>query len=510
MRKRQAFTLVELLVSIALGTLLIGIVTFVWMQSNRIFSGTVNNLEAYQRLRALLDLIERDLANTNRASNMEFYVDEDPTKNGRRDPTEQLLTHSPAGSGAVAAGGPGDSIRVPVDPIDPLFGKTEFCEDDNASNIGFSNVPYFYAPTMFSPPPYAIPDSGYLESRSYWRDEIYVRTFASAGGSSVPAMVHYRLVKQADGRSSLRRRVWWTDPTGAVVAPAVGVQATDRTSMLASGICDLKFGFFFRPSTASGGSSTEAVWYHVGCPVSDDAGKLLLADEDRGIRTATATGGISSQHEGLVQFGGANAVSFLYEGHCRLEKSDSGPPLLRTINAVDAPEPSAANMALYTNFDFPGVRPGDKIYLYDAQDDDDESIDPDGGGGAATAREANAPAQEIFRFPDREYTVDAIISQTDPTNSNNYFVGIKLREPINLSQLGRYWLNGAGVGEPTFDVTTGNMGAKGGPPRTIRAAFNLSYRVPFLPPAFLVRISIDDRYNKRVHQLERVVRLLQH
>ena len=178
------------------------------------------------------------------------------------------------------------------------------------------------------------------------------------------------------------------------------------------------------------------------------------------------------------------------------------------MTTVDDPAPSGSNMGLYTNFDFPGVRPGDKIYLYDARDDDDESIDPD-AGGPAPAKAANSPAQGIFRFPDREYTVDAIISQSDPGDPNKYYVGIKLREPINFSQLGRYWLNGAGVGEATFPVTTGNMGAKGGPPRTIRAAFNMSYRVAFLPPAFLVRISIDDRYNRRVHQMERVVRLLQ-
>jgi prepilin-type N-terminal cleavage/methylation domain-containing protein len=511
-KQRQAFTLIELLVSIALGTLLIGIVTFVWMQSNRIFSSTVNNLEAYQRLRAVLDLIERDLANTNRAVNMEFYVDNNPA-NGRRDDAEQLLSHSPPGSGPLAAGSPANSIRVPVDPIDPLVvaNKPEFCEDDNPQNVGFSSLPYFYAPTIFSPPPYEIPEGdGYLEDRSYWRDEVYVRTFATTpGGGSVPAMVHYRLVPQADGRSSLRRRVWWTDPTGAVVRPAPGVNATDRTAMMASGICDLKFGFFFRPSTAAGGSSTEGIWYHVGCPVSNDAGKLRNSDEERGIRTATAVGGISEQHENLAQFGGANAVSFFYEGHARMEYTDGGTPLLRTITSVDDPAPSAANMGLYTNFDFPGVRPGDKIYLYDARDDDDLSIDPD-ASGPAQAKPANTPAQNIFRFPDREYTVDAIVSQSDATDPNKYYIGVKLREPVNFSQLGRYWLNGAGTGEATFDVTTGNMGSKGGPPRTIRAAFNLSYRVAFLPPAFLVRISIDDRYNRRVHQMERVVRLLQH
>src|SRR5436853_425898 len=125
MRRRNGFTLVELLVAIALGTILIGVVTFVWMQSTRIFSSTVN----------------------------------------------------------------------------------------------------------------------YLETRQYWRDEVYVRTYISARGTSVPAMVHYRLVPEADGRSAIRRRVWYTDAAGGIVNPATNaLQATDQFALLATGLCDLKFG----------------------------------------------------------------------------------------------------------------------------------------------------------------------------------------------------------------------------------------------------------------------------
>lgn len=514
MRKRQGFTLVELLVAIALGTILIGVVTFVWMQSTRIFSSTVNNLESYQRLRTVLDLIERDLANTARTINMEFFKDDNP-ENGNRDASESLLRHSARGSGPTAAGSPSTSIRVPYDDLDPLKGQTEFCELDNSANNGFSNHPYFFAPTLFSPPPYQITGDGYLEERLYWRDEVYVRTFVTQGNGSLPALVHYRLVQGADGRSALRRRVWTTDPTGAVVQtmPGTAELGTDRTSVLATGICDLKFGFYYKQSSASGGSSIEGHWYHVGCPVSSDGGALVRSDEERGYLDARGQVAISEQHVKTADpphLGGANAISFFYKGFARIENSDLGAPVLRTIDKLDAAPPSASTLSAYTNFDFPGVRPGDKIYLFNARDDDTSAIDPD-AAGPATAIEANYPPDGIHRFPDQIYTVDEIIAIKDRrgTVADNYYVGLKLREPVNFFQLGRRWLNGSGVSEPTFTVTESNAGDDAGPPRTIRGAFNVEYRVAFLPPAFSVRVSIDDRYNKRVHQIERVVRVLQ-
>lgn len=530
--RRRGFTLVELLVAIALGTILIGVVVFVWMQSTKIFSSTVNNLESYQRLRTVLDLIERDLANTNRTIDMELYLD--ANANGHFDAlTENLLKHVEPGVGPVAAASPGASFRQPMHPNDPLFlaNKPEFNEDDDPKNAGFSNTPFFFAPVLFSPPPYAITGDGYLEARRYWRDEVYVRTYASARGTSVPALVHYRLVQGADGRSTIRRRMWFTDESGGVVSPTTAVpsQATDQVSLLASGLCDLKFGFFFKESASSGGSSTEGVWYHVGCPTSGDSGKLLEQDEQRGFRTATApSGAISTQHADRKQFlkpptgGGANAVSFVYEGVGRIENTDGFPPLFRTINELDDPAAtSVPDLAAYSNFDFPGVRPGDKIYLYDAQDDDDSAVDPDGSGDA-DARKANYldpadPTKSILRFPDQVYTVDDIFSQRDPNQAanatpKNFFISMKMREPINFYQLGRRWLLGPspGVGEPVYTVPDASMGTKAGPSRTIRGSFNVRYRVAFLPPAFLVRLSIDDRYNKQVHQIERVIRILQH
>ncbi|MBX3465931.1 MAG: prepilin-type N-terminal cleavage/methylation domain-containing protein [Planctomycetes bacterium] len=483
MQRRRGFTLIELLVAVALGTILIGVITFVWVQSTRIFSSTVNNLEGYQRLRSVLDLIERDLANTSRTVNMEFF--QDANGNGYWDTGEALLASGPVNTPALPAGSPAGSFRRPADPTDPIFGETEFCEADRGGNVGFSNWPYFSAPLIFSPPTYEITNDAYLEGRRYWRDEIYVGSSVGVRGSSVPGLVHYRLVQGADGRSTLRRRVWFLNGQGGIVHPNQGVEATDQVSLMAAGICDLKFGFFFTRDADTAGS-----WYHVGDtnPASDP---LLRSDEERGIRSAVhPTGGISSLHANRTQFGGINgpnAVMFMYEGAARIENADETGVVLRTIDPV-----TAAAGTGYTNFDFPGVRPGDKIYLFEAQDDDGSYVTPPGFGDGRMANNGT-----VNRFPDRTFTVDAL-----PRPDG--FLHIKLREQINFFQLGRRWLIGSsGVGEPVQTVSVG------GPSRTVRGSFNVRYRVAFLPPAFLVRLSIDDKFNKKVHQIERVVRLLQ-
>lgn len=515
-RGSRAFTLVELLVAIALGTILIGVVTFVWMQSNRIFSSTVNNLEAYQRLRTVLDIIERDLANTNRSIDMEFFQDQNA--NGHRDPGEQLLRAGGPNAGPAPAPSPG--YRAPTDPIDPVNGKPEFFEGGNdgswvggSANASFSSFDYFYGPVLFSPPPYQIEGEGYLESRYYWRDEAYVRTFVVAEGATQPAMVHYRLVPQADGRCALRRRIWYTDSSGGIVSPVSDPsRATDRFSLLATGLCDLKFGFFFKESAT--GASPEGVWYHVGDPVQPDGGLLRRADEERGFRAARGGASqISSQHGS--QFGQGNAVGFWYQGAARIEDTAGYPPLLRTISSVsddfvvtgvsnNVGRPGGQSMEKYTNFDFPGVRPGDKIYLFNAQEDDASFFTPPRGPGDAAGTV----------FPDQTFTVDEIFS-----DSSQVFIAVKLKEAINFYQLRRRWLgtnevgdgsNPTTISEAACEIDSSNWGTRGGPARTIRGSFNVEYRLSFLPPAFLVRLSIDDRYNKQVRQLERVIRLLQH
>ena len=103
-----------LLVAVALNVILIGVMTFVWIQSNKIFSTQLNRIETYQRVRVIMDTMERDLANTQLTTDMEFFTDND--QDGFYSPTDTLM---PASKGGLA-------FRAPNDEIDPLLGRQEF------------------------------------------------------------------------------------------------------------------------------------------------------------------------------------------------------------------------------------------------------------------------------------------------------------------------------------------------------------------------------------------------
>lgn len=579
-RTRRGLTLVELLVAVALGVILVGVISFVWMQSNRIFTSTVNRLETYQRLRVLLDTVERDLANTARTTEMEWYDDVDD--NGFWTTNDRLYTHGGTAGNPNTAVAP--AFRAPADTADPLSGAPEF----GANQVAFNNFVYFFAPFVLSPDPYTIDVEDYLTERQYWRDEVMVRTFALADGVNRPALVHYRLVQPAPGqRSVLRRRMWYLNDQGLMVAPPGTATSpmTDRFSLLAEDVCDFKVAFFFKESAGSqtGSSQANGYWYDVGhdyggAPQSDTGAagptpgdphdELLRADRDQGyIKAMTQTNGtttvkglpLSSQHHNFTQWSDPNnpdsqaamanynAVAFFYHGVARIEL-DQGRAMLRTISQLASPqpptnapgtwpaadfgwggtkEPTAGRTYLgydttpndtYTNFDFPGVRPGDKIFLYDATDDDgswlDTVLDRDVNGNTILD-DPSPPGTAGMHFRNKEYTVEVITSD----GTQNY-IALRLVEPINFYRLRRHWL----AVEPTYDITVSPaysptntsyavsqaIGNRHGPDRNVQGSFNVRYRVGFLPAAFRVRLSIDDKFNRKVLPMERVIRLIQH
>jgi hypothetical protein len=281
-------TMVELLVAMALGTILIGVVAFVWLQAQRIFSTSINRLETYQRLRTILDVMERDLANTTRSVDMEFFVDSDPDgPGGPKEPNG----HYEVGDDQIMQVD-GKDFRQPRDPQDPLLiaGEEEF------GIAGFPPVPtvppgasegYLFGGVVLSPPPYMI-GAGYTDNRAYWRDEVYVRSFAMVEGENKAALVHYRLVQTADGRSALRRRIWYLDGDFKI-APE-----TDVTTILAHGIADLKAASK-RARRATGSGTTSVTRARPGgpraraCATSMRRGACSRREERRRCRPSTST-----------------------------------------------------------------------------------------------------------------------------------------------------------------------------------------------------------------------------
>ncbi len=522
---RRGMTLVELLVAVTLGMILIGVVTFVWLQSNKIFTTTVHRLETYQRLRTVMDTIERDLANTARTVNMEFFVDHKPAGkdvgNGYFDDEDAEFTVGPAKV----------HFRTPLAENDPLAERDEpeFAIAAPVPSMNIEAFPpvdatYIFAPTVISPPPYKL-GAGYTDERFYWRDEVYVRSFAMVGGVNRPALIHFRLVQLDDGRSALRRRIWYLNSDNEIVPPtATGSDPTDRVSLLAGGLADFKVAFYFKENTAEG----DGHWYHVGKPrtgpaagyfdLEEDEGlergsKLFDQDEARGFRTARLErkdGGLDPDPFG----GNQNAFTFVYQGNARIEERTFGPPVLRALKRHDGTAPitdlttlplrpgqKATDLEHYDQFDFPGVRPGDQFLLFGATDDDEDQAD----GAPRVATTA--------LFPGKIFTVDTIFSESADTDFRA-LVAVKFREPFDFYRLKQQWLGE----EAPIEIVPSDIGSDPEDPtyaagpkeaRTITGSFNVRYRVGFLPAAFLIRLSSDDRYNRKVLPMERVIRLVQ-
>jgi hypothetical protein len=198
---------------------------------------------------------------------------------------------------------------------------------------------------------------------------------------------------------------------------------------------------------------------------------------------------LSTQH--LNQFGDMNAVSFVYKGNARFEDEEGGGVAFRSLADGDLTTLTSNDPSAYSDppFNWPGVRSGDKLYVFDATDDD-------------TTQATGADRKAGPHFPDQLLTVEAISGCKD---FNDHTV-VRFREQINFFRLEYSWL---GDDEKTSSLSLSAHDDAGGPARDIQRSFNVQYRVGFLPAAFLVRLSCDDPLNRRILAFERVIRLLQ-
>ncbi|MBI4577904.1 MAG: prepilin-type N-terminal cleavage/methylation domain-containing protein [Planctomycetes bacterium] len=91
MRSLGGFSLVELLVSVALLVILLGSATYVFMQSQEIHARTVSQMEVDRTARAILDNLDRDLTNVVKTHEMEFFTDAGPNPSGHYEDGEVKL-----------------------------------------------------------------------------------------------------------------------------------------------------------------------------------------------------------------------------------------------------------------------------------------------------------------------------------------------------------------------------------------------------------------------------------
>src|SRR5688500_6949528 len=103
MTRRLGFTLVELMVAMALMMILTGSVVFIFIQAQKIFSTVDARVQVYQYSRYAFDQMERDLANVVRSSDMEFFDDLPPPggRVGRYDSGEEIPIRGAVDNAAI-------------------------------------------------------------------------------------------------------------------------------------------------------------------------------------------------------------------------------------------------------------------------------------------------------------------------------------------------------------------------------------------------------------------------
>lgn len=436
-RRLKSVTIIELLVGLSLGVLLLGIMVYVWTTSQRIVTETTDRLVVYQRLRQVIDQIERDVANIVRTTDMEFFDDKpDGAGNG----------HYDLASGSAAEELPllreSDSFHLDTDSQSPVDANLA-----DGPNRNLNSVPYFFAPLLYRPtsyPPVPNYDIG-ADVTAHRRDELYFRTFAQINGESRPALVHYRLrVSQGkEERPTLQRRVSYVDYTTPSPTPQT------RTDDLAEGVTDLEFAMFYKESRIF------------------DRGQFLDAKQARSVDDQG-----NALIPGLDQQYNSTAVSMVYAGEAIIENTLQNGVWMRPLN---------------DKIQFGAVRPGDRFYLYDAEDDDN-------GGGSV-------PLSDLFG--QRYVTVEQIIALQDTNaalGAQSSKIFVKFVEPIEFAVL-----QDALGSEVTNTVTEfGDPDLR----RTIYSTFQVKFRVGFLPGAFRMRMKFRDFRKRRLIPFERVIRVL--
>jgi type II secretory pathway pseudopilin PulG len=229
---KTAFTLVELMVAMSLGVILTGAIVFIFVQSQKIFTEMDAKVSVYNYARTAFDVVERDIANTAKTADMEFFQDAGETAG--------LRGHYDSRSGDP------ESI-----PANDRGGEAHYLFDRNEK--------YIYAMTLHQPPPYKD-----FAGKLHRHDSIYFRTVTSVNGQTKPVLVEYSLDYKRASTGTLRnlpvlvRRSWSitkVDNTGLGGAPIVTLNGNagpqvGKNEPIETELClyvtDVKFEFFLQ------------------------------------------------------------------------------------------------------------------------------------------------------------------------------------------------------------------------------------------------------------------------
>jgi prepilin-type N-terminal cleavage/methylation domain-containing protein len=192
-RRAAGFTLVELMIAISLMLIITMQLNIIFNQSRKMFISANAMVEVYQNARSALDVMERDIANIAKTSQMEFFHDKVNIDYGHGIYNEEL--------GEALLGSQG---------VQPRF---------------FDGVPYIYGLAMKQNKSY-MPKNA-KEGGPYRRDSLYFRTMTTVDGKPHEALCEYDLWigDQGDAnpvqRPILRRTLWDVESVRADGTPVV-------------------------------------------------------------------------------------------------------------------------------------------------------------------------------------------------------------------------------------------------------------------------------------------------
>jgi type II secretory pathway pseudopilin PulG len=378
--REAGITLIELMVAMALMTVLTGTIIFIFTQAQSIYSHVDAKVKVYQYARTALDTMETDLANVVDTCDMDFFNDGlGGQKNGHYDPGEDL------------------NNGIGIDQT----------EEKQLTLPMLSPTTYHYAFTLRQPKWYTNPL--FLDNfRQHSHDSIYFKTITQitgnnvtpqAQGSTVAALVEYAMVDMQKQRPKLQKRMWvltGTDPnTGKDIinGPPVAMNTTQTTPVtqdLCLYVTDVQFQVFIK-NNRLGLLPTDRF------TPGNFYGAQDLVDAKVNPITGAAPFPPFRNFWGGAQFKPEGSDNYMIM--CYYDPAHDGK---QTDPGIFE---QADNGLFHTqqNFQFPMSKPGDKIYIFDL---------PPGGALASAGMAAN------------DYTIFGWVnSQVSPGTQRILFAG---------------------------------------------------------------------------------------